>query len=98
MVVRGGRELWMQTRGPQEIQSDFRLWKEPVPQVHWEGGVNCGEPGHKVFLESPDGEFLMCGEETIQIGQCLVVESLELRFETFDRELLMDGVICFDPL
>jgi hypothetical protein len=40
MVVRSGRELWMQTRGPQEIQSDLRLWKESVPQVHREGGVN----------------------------------------------------------
>jgi hypothetical protein len=40
MVVRGGRELWMQMRGPQEIQSDFRLWQESVPQVHREGGVN----------------------------------------------------------
>jgi hypothetical protein len=26
MVVRGGRELWMQTRGPQEFQRDLRLW------------------------------------------------------------------------
>jgi hypothetical protein len=40
MVVRGGRELWMQMRGPQEIQSDFRLWQESVLQVHWEGGAS----------------------------------------------------------
>jgi hypothetical protein len=37
------------------------------------------------------------GEEILQSGRCLVVESLELWFETFDCELLMDGVICFDP-
>jgi hypothetical protein len=36
-------------------------------------------------------------EEILQSGGCLVVESLELWFETLDRELLMDGVICFDP-
>jgi hypothetical protein len=81
--------------------------------VHWEGGVNWGEPGHKVFLESPDVAFrsvasmavrrnqliidILCGEEILQSGRRLVVESLELWFETFDRELLMDGVICFDP-
>jgi hypothetical protein len=40
MVVRGGGELWMQTRCPQEIQCDLRLLQESVPQVHWEGGVN----------------------------------------------------------
>jgi hypothetical protein len=40
MVVHGGRELRMQTRGPQEIYSDLRLWQEPVPEVQWEGGVN----------------------------------------------------------
>jgi hypothetical protein len=40
MVVRDRRELWMKTRSMQEIQRDFRLWQEPVPQVHLEGGVN----------------------------------------------------------
>jgi hypothetical protein len=25
--------------------------------VQWEGEVNRGEPGHKVFFESPDGAF-----------------------------------------
>jgi hypothetical protein len=37
------------------------------------------------------------GEEVLQSGQCLVVESLELWFETFDCELLMNAVIFFDP-
>jgi hypothetical protein len=37
------------------------------------------------------------GEEVLQSGPCLVVESLELWFETFDCELLMDAAICFDP-
>jgi hypothetical protein len=57
MEVRSGRELWMQSRGSQEIQRYFLLWQESVPQVQWEGGVNRGDPGHKVFLESPDGAF-----------------------------------------
>jgi hypothetical protein len=66
-----------------------------------------------VFLESPDGAFhiiasmtvgwnqlisdIIDGEEILQSGRCLVVESLEIWFETFDRELLMDAVICFEP-
>jgi hypothetical protein len=66
-----------------------------------------------LFLESPDGAFrgvalmtvgqkqlisdIIDGEEILQRGRCLVVESLELWFETFDRELLVDAVICFDP-
>jgi hypothetical protein len=37
------------------------------------------------------------GEESLQRGGCLVVESLEIWFETLDSELLMNGVICFDP-
>jgi hypothetical protein len=37
------------------------------------------------------------GEEILQSGRGLVVESLELRFETLDCELLMNAVICFDP-
>jgi hypothetical protein len=67
-----------------------------------------------VFLEIPDGalcsiasmtvrrnqlisDVIDC-EEILQSGRCLVDESLELCFETFDRELLMDAAICFDPL
>jgi hypothetical protein len=66
-----------------------------------------------VFLESTDGAFrsiasmtvgrnqlisdIIDGEEILQSGRCLVVESLEIWFEAFDRELLMDAVICFDP-
>jgi hypothetical protein len=37
------------------------------------------------------------GEEILQSGGCFVVESLELWLETLDCELLMNGVICFDP-
>jgi hypothetical protein len=37
------------------------------------------------------------GEESLQSGGFLVVESLELWLETLDSELLMDGIICFDP-
>jgi hypothetical protein len=82
--------------------------------VQWEGGVNRGDPGHKVFLESPDDAFgsvasmtvrwhqlvsdVIDGEEILQGGGCLVVESLELWLETLDCELLMNAVICFDPL
>jgi hypothetical protein len=66
-----------------------------------------------VFFESPYGAFrsvalmavrpnqlisdIIDGEEILQSGRCLVVESLELWFENFDFELLMDAVICFDP-
>jgi hypothetical protein len=57
MEVRRGRELWKQSRGSQEIQRDFRLWQESVPQVQCEGGVNRGEPDHKVFFQGPDGAF-----------------------------------------
>jgi hypothetical protein len=57
MEVRRGIELWMQSRGSQEIQRDFRLWQRSVPQVQWEGWVNRGEPVYKVFFEGPDGAF-----------------------------------------
>jgi hypothetical protein len=66
-----------------------------------------------VFLESPDGPFrsiasmtvrqnqliivILCGEEILQSGRRLFVEKLEIWFETFDRELLMDAAVCFDP-
>jgi hypothetical protein len=71
MEVRGGGELWMQTIGPQEIQSDFRLWQESVPQVHREGGVNGGDPGHKVFLESSDGAFRSIASMTMRRHQLI---------------------------
>jgi hypothetical protein len=67
-----------------------------------------------VILECPDGAFrsvasmavrrnqliidILCGEEILQSGRRLVVESLELWFETFDRELFMDAAVCVDPL
>jgi hypothetical protein len=37
------------------------------------------------------------GEEILQSGGCLVVESLEFWLETLESEFLMDGIICFDP-
>jgi hypothetical protein len=62
-----------------------------------------------VFLESPDGAFrsiasmtvrwnqliidILCGEEILQSCRRLVVESLELWFETFDRERFMDAAV-----
>jgi hypothetical protein len=65
-----------------------------------------------VFFESSDGAFsgiaamavrrhqlvlhIIGGEESLQSGGCLVVESLEFRFETLDSEFLMDGIIGFD--
>jgi hypothetical protein len=48
--------------------------------------------GHQLISDIIDGE------EIIQSGRCFVVESLELWFETFNCELLMDAVICFGPL
>jgi hypothetical protein len=67
-----------------------------------------------VFFEGPDGAFrvvaamsvrrhqlviyIIDGEEVLQSGGCLVVESLEFWFETLDSKFLMDGIICFDPL
>jgi hypothetical protein len=33
------------------------------------------------------------GEESLQSGGCLVVESLDLLLEPLDNELLMDGII-----
>jgi hypothetical protein len=87
MVVRGG-ELRMQTRGPQEIQCDFRLWQESVPQVHWEGGVNCGDSGHKVFLESPDGAFRGVASMTVRRNQ-LIIDIIDVKkfFKAVDASL-----------
>jgi hypothetical protein len=71
-------------------------------------------PVTKFSLKGSDGAFgsvasmammwhqlvsdIVDGKEILQGDGCLVAESLELWFETLDRELLMDGVICFDPL
>jgi hypothetical protein len=37
------------------------------------------------------------GEKILQSGGCLVVESLEFWLKPLASELLMDGIICFDP-
>jgi hypothetical protein len=44
----------MKVSRPQEIQCDFRLRLESVPQVQWRGGVNLGESCHNLFFQSPD--------------------------------------------
>jgi hypothetical protein len=67
-----------------------------------------------VFFESLDGTFssiaamtvsrhqlvlhIIDGENVLQSGGCLVVESLEFWFETLYSEYLMDGIIGFYPL
>jgi hypothetical protein len=67
-----------------------------------------------VFFESSDGTFsgvaamavrrhqlvidIIGGEKILQSGRRLVVESLELWFESLDSEFLMYGIICFDTL
>jgi hypothetical protein len=66
-----------------------------------------------VFFETPDGAlrgiaamavgrhqfviYIIGGEKILQSGRCLVVESLEFWFGALVSELLMDGIICFDP-
>jgi hypothetical protein len=80
MEVRSGRELWMQSRGSQEIPRDFRLWQESVPQVQLEVGVNRGEPGHKVFLESHYGAFSSVASMTVRRHQLVsdIIDSEEI--------------------
>jgi hypothetical protein len=67
-----------------------------------------------VFFEGPDGALcgvaalavrwyqlvsdIIDGEEKLQSGGCIVVETVELSLEPLDSELLMYGIICFDPL
>jgi hypothetical protein len=67
-----------------------------------------------VFFESLDGAFsgiaavavgrhqlvihVIGGEETLQGGRCLIVESLEFRYETLDRDFFMDVIIGINPL
>jgi hypothetical protein len=41
--------------------------------------------------------YIIGGEENLQSGLCLVVESLEFWLETLDSEFLMDGIISLDP-
>jgi hypothetical protein len=95
------------------MQSDFRLWQESVPQVQRKGGVYRGEPRHKVFFKSPDGAsrsvaamavrrhqlviYIIGGEKNLQSGRRLIVESLAFWLESLDCELLMNGIILFDP-
>jgi hypothetical protein len=66
-----------------------------------------------VFFESPNGAFsciatvavgqhqlvlrIIGGEEILQIGRYLIVESLEFGLENLDRELLMDVIIGLEP-
>jgi hypothetical protein len=66
-----------------------------------------------VLFEGPDCSFrgvaamevrwhqllsaIIDGEESLQSSGCLVVESLDFWLETLYNELLMDGIICFDP-
>jgi hypothetical protein len=45
---------------------------------------------HQLISDVIDGEVIL------QIGRCLFVKSLDLWFETFYCELLMDDVICFE--
>jgi hypothetical protein len=82
--------------------------------VQRKGRVYRGEPRHKVLFESPDGAFrgvaamavrrhqlvihIISGGKILQSSRCLVVESLEFWFEALDSDLLMNAVICFDPL
>jgi hypothetical protein len=70
-------------------------------------------PAKKVLFKSPDGAFssitamsvgrhqlvlhFIGGEETLQVGGCLIVESLEFRSENRDCEFFMDVIISLDP-
>jgi hypothetical protein len=46
---------------------------------------------HQLVSDIVDSEVIL------QSGRCLVVESLELWFETLECELSINAVICFDP-
>jgi hypothetical protein len=85
MKVSNGGELRVQSRGPQEIQCDFRLRQEPVPQVQWKGGVDRGESCHKVFFESPDGALRGVAEMAVRRHQLLISDIID------GEEILQSG-------
>jgi hypothetical protein len=68
----------------------LKVWMARSKALRWwqVGGKNLR---HQLVLQ------VIGGEETIQSGGCLVVESLEFRSETLDHELLMDVIIGLNP-
>ena len=88
----------------QEIEGEFGLGDEQVPEVLWEVGGNTGKNGNEVGLEGPDG--LLGGIAAMDVRRyklvsCVVFlcdESLILGAGLVVKDLEVDGVaICLQP-
>ena len=54
---RFGRELGIDPRGEQKIESGGGEWNQAAPQIHWRVWVNATETGQKVIFERSNGLF-----------------------------------------
>jgi hypothetical protein len=67
--------------------------------VHWEGGVNWGESGHKVFFESPNGAFRGVASMTVRRNQLISdIIGREKFFKAVDASLLRVWSFGLKPL
>ena len=57
MKLGPGREVGVEPRGAQEVQSEDSLWKQQAPIVERELGVTATKTGNEVVLESLDGSL-----------------------------------------
>ena len=93
-----GREFWIDSGSPHQIEREKTLGEEPVPQVHGELGVNTAKASNQMVLESSDGAFsgiapvdtrrdqlvinINVSHVSLEYIRALVVQSLETRAET----------------
>ena len=52
-----GGEVGVDARGAEEIQGDYCLGNEFVPEVEWEGGIDRAKTSNEVVFEGLDGSF-----------------------------------------
>ena len=93
-----GRESGVDAGGPQEVECLCALVDQATPQVHGKSRIETGEAGHKVVFPDADGAFgriltMIVGWDELELyvlgahkllerGAALVVQFLELGFET----------------
>jgi len=52
-----GRQSGVEVRATEEVQSEFGLWEQEVPEVNGRIFVSAAKAGNKVVFKSADGMF-----------------------------------------
>ena len=93
------RDLWIDVCLLQEVESEFSLWEELVPDVNQEVVVGAGTNGNEMRFEVLDGHLRNITTMAVRLDKfelvCFVNELLHAVGALVVKDVLLDDNSCF---